>query len=322
MPHGRSHSPERHGRAHEIRATSEDPLLRRQIDELATSIAKMKEHMDVENKKEEKVKRKQEKLELKWREEEMRCAEEQARVEAERRKKREEKKLRQVVEDREQMKKEMRMEISRHIGGLGEKLVYLPERGDHQEAEDKRAAKAKKKVELMSSDDGTDDSYESEVEALSNRTEQLVIFEKRKCVADQPIGDSPPMETLAKRMAKRRLHYKISSISTSSESVRRPLMKRSPTGSIPRRCTTSKKKIPTPPGSCGKLKFVTDTLRVLGKLNVEELKHLCAQEDVRLGAESRKMQIILALTDKCTQVAYGEEEPADEPGESEGDVAQ
>ncbi|GBG86073.1 hypothetical protein CBR_g40975 [Chara braunii] len=121
----------------------------------------MKEHMDNEiKKKEEKAKRKREKLEQKRREEEARLAEVQAREEAERRKKRKEDKLRLEAEAREQMKKEMRTEASKHMGGLREELMYLCERGDHQEEEARRGAKGKKKIEAPASDDEAYNSYE------------------------------------------------------------------------------------------------------------------------------------------------------------------
>ncbi|GBG71444.1 hypothetical protein CBR_g8863 [Chara braunii] len=277
-------------------------MLRRQIDDLTTTIATMKEKLDDESKKKEKkAKCKQEnlKLEQKRREEEARSAEKQARQEAERRKKRKEEKLKKIVEDRELMKKELRMEVFTHMGSLREELPYLRERGAQQAADATRTAKGKKKVVMSSSssDDGTDGSYESDVEALSNQAEQLVISEKRKRGEDLPDGDSLPLETPARKTAKRRLHL----------SVKHPPMKRPPTGRASRRCATSMKKIPAPPRSCGKLKYVIDNLRALGKLNVEDLTRLCAQEGVQLGTECRKMQIILALADKRTQVAYGDE---------------
>ncbi|GBG72473.1 hypothetical protein CBR_g12048 [Chara braunii] len=204
--------------------------------------------------------------------------------------------MRQVAKDREQMKKEMRMELSVHMGGLREQLLGLRDREGLPHSDDARAAKGKQKVEV-SSDEESYGSYESDVDALSNRTEQLIISEKRKRGEDLPIGDTPPLQTLARKTAKRRLHL----------SVRHPPMKRSPVGRTPRRCATTKKKIPAPPGSSGKLKFVTDNLLALGKLNIEELKRLCAQEGVQLGTECRKMPILLALADKRSQVAYGDE---------------
>ncbi|GBG59836.1 hypothetical protein CBR_g66639 [Chara braunii] len=296
---GRSFSPKRQGCLREARATSEDPALRQQIEDLATTIGSVKEHIDAENrKKEEKAKRKQEKEEQKRREEEARREEEQAREAAERRKKRKEVKLRQIAEDREPLKKNMRMEVSMHMGGLREELMFLRERGGQQSTKTPPKAKGKQKIEERSSDEESYGSYESEIEALSNQTEQLGISKKRTRGEDMPLGDSPPMETPAKRTTKRRLHL----------SVTHPPMKRSPVGHTPRRCATTKEKIPAAPRSSGKLKFVTDNLRKLGKMNVEELKRLCAQEDVQLGAECRKMQILLTLTDKRTQMAYKEEE--------------
>ncbi|GBG69968.1 hypothetical protein CBR_g4796 [Chara braunii] len=68
---GRSLSPKPQARQQEPRAASEDPVVKRQIEELAVTITSMKEALDAEKAaKEEKIKRKTEKLERKKREEE------------------------------------------------------------------------------------------------------------------------------------------------------------------------------------------------------------------------------------------------------------
>ncbi|GBG73109.1 hypothetical protein CBR_g12825 [Chara braunii] len=65
-----------------------------------------------------------------------------------------------------------------------------------------------------------------------------------------------------------------------------------------------RRKIPAAPGSVGKLKFVTDNLRQLGNMTVDELKSICLLEDVIY--DGKKMQVILAITEKRTLMAYGD----------------
>ncbi|GBG83398.1 hypothetical protein CBR_g37112 [Chara braunii] len=266
------------------RAASEDPALRSQVNELASSIAMMKRIFEAEKaKKAEKAKRKQEKLELKKREKEERQAAEEARQAATRKAMKEEEKLRKDAEDRERMRKEMRMKISMHIGNLKDELHGVFERHSKESAKGKKI----KKIEAGSSSEEDHESYGSDVDSLSNKIERLAITEKRKWCADKPVGDSPPMETPAKRTAKRRLQL----------GCRHPSMKRTSPLKTPTRRTASKK-IPAAKGYIGKLKFVTENLRELGDLNVDELERICVLEDV--AYEGKKMQAILAITKKHT----------------------
>ncbi|GBG65434.1 hypothetical protein CBR_g50794 [Chara braunii] len=80
-------------------------------------------------------------------------------------------------------------------------------------------------------------------------------------------------------------------------------MKKTPLRKTP---SAGRRKIPTAPGSVGKQKVVTDNLRDLENMNVVELKRICLAEGVEY--EGKKMQVILAITEKRTQDAYGEEE--------------
>ncbi|GBG73181.1 hypothetical protein CBR_g12899 [Chara braunii] len=190
------------------------------------------------------------------------------------------------------------MQISLHMGGLREEWQHKFDRK-------KGADKGKKKAEDNSSGDASHEAEDSDVEGLSNKTEQLVISEKRKRAADIPVGDSPPMVTPAKRTAKRRLHL----------SCRHPPLKKSPRRTTPFKTPSKKKKIPAPPGSCGKLRYVTDNLRELGLLNMEDLRRICQDEDVPF--DGRKMQTILAIAEKRSMVAYGSNEEEDVVGQEE-----
>ncbi|GBG84746.1 hypothetical protein CBR_g39124 [Chara braunii] len=88
-------------------------------------------------------------------------------------------------------------------------------------------------------------------------------------------------------------------------------------------------KIPTSPGSVGKLKIVTENLRELRNMIVDELKRICLSEESVY--EGKKMEAILAIVENRTQQAYGEEElrgleqemgdnPTDEVNEEEVDA--
>ncbi|GBG83332.1 hypothetical protein CBR_g37045 [Chara braunii] len=285
---GRSTSPRQFTRQPEPRAMTEDPAMTRKLEDLAASMAAMKEVIEAENAaKEEKRKRKTEKLERKRLKEEEAWLAEEARLAEQKRLARKEEKLRKEEEARENMRKELLMEISIRMGQLDESLQQRYERDLREKM------KGKQQVVEYSSDEESVDSHGSDVDALSRKTEQLVISEKRKWGADLPIDDSPPMETPAKRVAKRRLQL----------GCRHQPLKKSPPYKTP---LTSRKKIPAAPGSVGKLRFITDNLRQLGNMNVDELKRICIAEGVEY--EGKKMQAILALAEKRTVVAYGEEE--------------
>ncbi|GBG74807.1 hypothetical protein CBR_g19318 [Chara braunii] len=301
MTRGRSLSPRQQLRYPEPRASSEDSAVKRQIEELVASMAMMKEVFDAETAaKEEKRKKTMEKLERRKEEEEAQAAEE-ACVASQRRAERKEAKLRKEEEDRRLLRKELLMELSLRMGKLDESLQHRYER------EVMERAKGKHKAIVSSSDDDDADSYESEVELLSRKTEKLVISEKRKRGAEKQVGDSAPMVTPAKRTAKQRLQL----------DCRHQLMKKTPPRKIP---GTGQRKIPVAPGTIGKLKFVTDNVRELGDMTVEELKKICQTEDVEY--EGTKMQAILAIAEKRTHIAFGEEEVKvqdEETGENQVD---
>ncbi|GBG75086.1 hypothetical protein CBR_g19599 [Chara braunii] len=133
----------------------------------------------------------------------------------------------------------------------------------------KNVKKGKAKVQEPEDSDelyASNDSDRGEVEALSNKTGNLTIKEKRKRSGEKETGDSPPMETPKKRHGKQG------------------------------------RKIPATIGPIGRLKYVTENLRDLADLTVDELKQICKTEDVQW--EGKKMQTILAIANKRTQVAY------------------
>ncbi|GBG85726.1 hypothetical protein CBR_g40453 [Chara braunii] len=156
----------------------------------------MKEGLDVvKSEKEEKKKRKMEKQERLERDEEERLTTEEARQTTIRQAERKEEKLRKEMEKREALRKEMLMEISLHMGRLGESLQSRYER------DVKARVKGKQRVVVSSSDDDYAEFYDSDVDTLSCQTEKLVITEKRTWSTEKPVGDSPPMQTPAKRVA-------------------------------------------------------------------------------------------------------------------------
>ncbi|GBG64281.1 hypothetical protein CBR_g41201 [Chara braunii] len=277
---GRSTSPTYHDKTGERRSASEDPAVRKQLEDLASSIAGMKSFIDAEQqRKEDKARAKMEK--------EMRAREEKERVLRE-----EEERL---TKERRLKKKERRKET---LGGGGPGgVAERPSHGDPH-----AYGKRKEKVPVHAS--AEEDSHEfegSEIEALSEQAERLIISEKRKRGADRTIGDSPPMETPAKRTAShgaldpKRLLL----------SVRRQPMKTPPTKKTPRsrRGKWGAKKVPASPDMMG---FVTDNIRDLGERNIEELKHICREESVPFEG-LKKMDMILAITEKRSNAAFNTE---------------
>ncbi|GBG83187.1 hypothetical protein CBR_g36803 [Chara braunii] len=195
---GRSTSPRHQGPQQVPRALSEDPALRRQVEDMASMLASMKEYHEAEQaKKEARAKRKLEKQEQKRREEEERAATEEKQLVKQRRAMRKEEKMRKEAEQREKMAKELKKQISISLGDLREELQHRIDRAAVEKV------KGKKKIEVHSSDEGSYESHDSDVDTLSSKMEQLVISEKRKRSVEKPVGDSPPMVTAAKRIAKR-----------------------------------------------------------------------------------------------------------------------
>ncbi|GBG76749.1 hypothetical protein CBR_g22965 [Chara braunii] len=134
------------------------------------------------------------------------------------------------------------------------------------------------------------------------------IKEKRKRSAEKQVGDSPPMVTPANRTTKLgTLNPKRLQLSCGCQAMKKTPKKKSPMQSSLKK----KKKIPAGTGEMGKLRYVTDTLRELGSLNVDELKLVCRAEDVPY--EGKKMETILAITEKRTQTAYGSNKDVNEP---------
>ncbi|GBG66982.1 hypothetical protein CBR_g74668 [Chara braunii] len=262
---GRSLSPRQHFRHPEPRVVSEDPTVKRQIEELAASMAAMKEAYDAEIAAKEAKKKKQEKLERKKREEEEAKAAEEARLAERRRIARKEEKLQKEEEDRRLLRKELLTEFSLRMGQLDESLQRRYERDLRERM------KGKQKARAASSDDEDARSYESDVDILSRKTEWLVITNKRKRSAEKVVDDNPPMETPAKRTAKRRLQLGCR---------HQPMKKTSPLKTPRRTSGTGKRKL----------------------------------------AGLSKMQAILAIVEKRTQiVAYGDVEarrPEEETGEN------
>ncbi|GBG71517.1 hypothetical protein CBR_g8934 [Chara braunii] len=320
MIRGRSLSPNRQPPAHGKRSMSEDLVAKQQLVDLASSIASMREIFDREQeKKNEKARRKQEKKEKEEREKEERLA-------AKRREEKEEK-LRREEKERERFPKEMRimMQISMDLGGLRE---HLQRKIDRVIA----LAKGKGKAEATHSDADSYESGSSDVEALSNQAERLVMSEKRKRGQETVVGDSPPMKTPTKRSAKQGTPDPLRRTKRLQLSCRRPPMKKTPSKMTPQR-SVGMNKIPASVGPMGKLKFVTENLKVLGNMTMDQLKEVCRLEDVQF--ETKKMETILAIADKRAQIAYGSdqedveehevghEDPAAEevaePEENEGD---
>ncbi|GBG86722.1 hypothetical protein CBR_g41786 [Chara braunii] len=269
----------------------------------------MKNYIDIEHaRKEKKEKEKKEREKLKQEEREREQREEEVRLAREKRDEKrrikKEKEKQKEVEFRETMRKELRMEVRRHVGGVCEELHHrllniLPT---------SKTSKGKKKVLVYhSTSDEERNSDNSDVEALSEQAEGLAISEKRKRSAELVIGNSPPMETSAKRRTKRgKLDPKRLVLSCRHPSMKKPPIKKTPVGSH-----MKKRKIPATVGDPGKLRFVIDNLRKLGGMNVDELKQMCREEDVQFEGK-KQMDTILAIIEKRTQVAYATNEEEEE----------
>ncbi|GBG80199.1 hypothetical protein CBR_g30565 [Chara braunii] len=230
--------------------------------------------------------------------------EEEEKIANDRRLKKKEEKKRLEAEDREAMRKDLRMKIRMHMGNVCEEL--------HQCLASAIPTKKKDKGKLpvhASSEEESDEPKGSDVEAVCEQTEELVIKEKRRRSVERPVGDSSPMETPAKRASTR----DVLDPKRLLLSCRRQPFKRSPRKQTPKSLRSARKgkKVSTSPDTMGRLMFVTDNLRELGDRNMKDLKQICSSEDVPYEG-LRKMDMIIAITEKRSQVAYGPE------GEVEG----
>ncbi|GBG68724.1 hypothetical protein CBR_g3266 [Chara braunii] len=256
-----STSPAHHDRSGDRRSALEDPTVRKQLEDLASSLADMKTFIDTEqSRKEEKVRARMEKEKRVREEKERALREEEEKLANERRLKKKEAKKRLEAENREAMRKDLRMEICMHMGNVCEEL--------HQRLASAIPTKKKDKGKLSvhaSFEEESDEPEGSNVEAVWEKTEELAIKEKRKRSVERPLRDSPPMETLAKRASARDVldpkHLLLS--------CRRQPLKQTPNSL---RSERKGKKVPASPGTMGRLMFVTDNLPELGDRNIEDLK--------------------------------------------------
>ncbi|GBG69986.1 hypothetical protein CBR_g4814 [Chara braunii] len=299
VPRGRSTSPGHVTRLVARRSSSEEPVIRKQLEELTSSIASMKNFIDAEQtrkEKDERLKKEEAKREAERVEQLRREAEEQQ-VKERRAKKKEEKK-RKEIEAREALRKELRIEMNQWMGamceGVHDRLLHTMRSED---------TKGKAKLSEYASED-SNYSDDSEIEALSEHTTRLNINDKRKREPDLGVGDSPLVVTPVKRTAKRGvLDPKKLLLSCRHPPLKKPSPKRKTPGTG---SATRRRKIPASPGVLGKLRYVQENLRQLGGLNMEELRAICRSEEVAF--ERKKMDILLAITEKRAYVAYGTNE--------------
>ncbi|GBG87461.1 hypothetical protein CBR_g45519 [Chara braunii] len=281
-PRGRSTSPGHVTRLVARRSSSEEPVIRKQLEELTSSIATPEEGgSEAGGRTCEQLRREAEEQQAK-----------------ERRAKKKEEKKRKEIEAREALRKELHIEMKQQMGamceGVHDRLLHTMRYED---------TKGKAKL----SEYASEDSYysdDSEIEALSEHTTRLNINDKRKREPDLGVGDSPPVVTPVKRTTKRGvLDPKKLLLNYRHPPLKKPSPKKKTLGTG---SATRRRKIPASPGVLGKLRYVQENLRQLGGLNMEELRAICRSEEVAF--EGKKMDILLAITEKRAYVAYDTDE--------------
>ncbi|GBG92450.1 hypothetical protein CBR_g55487 [Chara braunii] len=252
--------------------------LMKKVENLGSSLATMQEFFAKENKKrEEKEQRKKNKLLKKQREqeeEEARRSEEAARQEKQRRKIA---KLREAEEAKQQLRKELRMEVAMAVGGLEEEVCGRVLQTVVQTA---MLQKGKQKVDL---DHGTtgksaSDTEDSEVERINMQTRRMAISEKRKRSTEKAIGDSPPMEQHPKHTPKTP-NLRPVQLSSRLQKATGKKTEKTPKKFTPRQ-GTPKTKIAAMIGVAGRVKFVRENVCQLSELQADELKEICKKEEV------------------------------------------
>ncbi|GBG75830.1 hypothetical protein CBR_g21075 [Chara braunii] len=249
---GQSFSLSQHAKTGTRRSASEEPIITKELEELKSTLANVKAYIDAEQarKDEAKLAKKEKGLRRQEQREREQKEEEECQLKARRAKKKEEKK-RSELEAREAMRKDLGMEIRKHVSGVAKEMKEVLLQS--------LLTKSKGKAQVLSPE-ASEELDDSDAEALSAQ----------------------------------------------ADCRHRPL-KRSPGGVPPVRASCSKKKISATIGPAGKLKYVADNLRDLGQRTVEKLKQICRDEDV-LFSGGKKMDAIMAITEKRAQLAYGSDD--------------
>ncbi|GBG80693.1 hypothetical protein CBR_g31152 [Chara braunii] len=279
--------------------------LKKQVEELGTSLASVQEHLEQENRRrQERERQKQEKIRKKLREEEAKAAQ----AEKERKKIA---KLRATEETRMQMRKEMRMEVAMAVGGLSEHIVGLTEEIQHVRRISTRKVRGKQRALSPTSlnASASSEGEASDVDEISARTGKLQISKKRKRSSEKPVGNNPPVMQQAKRTP-RAAHVKpVRLAGKLQRSVKKSGKKKSGKKKTPARYTprrgTPKTKIAVKIGTVGRAQYICENIWALSEFGADELKDICRKEDVEY---ENKVLATINIVEKRAIEAYGKDE--------------
>ncbi|GBG84416.1 hypothetical protein CBR_g38700 [Chara braunii] len=311
----RSRSPRR-GDWRREPAAQLDRGVTQQISELGRSVAAMKQHFEEEWMREEnRLRRKQEKEEEKRREEEMRIREEEERVIQEKKARKKKERRRKEAESRTELKKDLSMQMVMQLSELEDKFGHRMKQAITGTG--KLPNEKGKEVKRGPACSGSGSESEASItQDLSARTTDLVISEKRKRGPDRVIGNSPPMESPAKRTPKsrrkqatftRRLTRARAKMVKSPGSAKRKTPVRTPLLARKKKVTPLDTGIGTPDlkGSLARYKYRNIMMQELKLLDASELQRICREEGVPYDG---KVDEIFDITDHRTYLKLEIEE--------------
>ncbi|GBG64647.1 hypothetical protein CBR_g45702 [Chara braunii] len=169
-----------------------------------------------------------------------------------------------------------------------------------------KKVKGKKRTDCISDQKSSLDngSSDSETEEIRVKTRKLVISEKRKRGAEQPVEGSPSMMTPAKRTPKTTRDKVAGRSIRAARSKSKLKTKLSP--------YLTRKRSPATPSTTVKLRFKNQAMEELQGLDALELQAICKNEGI---AYNGKVDAIFDIASHRTRKAFDKEEELIEPAE-------
>ncbi|GBG76769.1 hypothetical protein CBR_g22985 [Chara braunii] len=276
----------------------------------------MQQHFEEERiRKENRLRHKQEKEEELKLEEEMQIREEEERAIREEKTRKKKEKRRREAEQKTKLKKDLNMQLVLRFGELEEKFVNKMRQAvvELQKPPSGKGKVVRHEPEYSGS---SGESEASITQELSERTAKLVISEKRKRGPEKAVGNSPPMESPAKRTPKQgrkpatyagRMTQARTKIIKSSGSAKRKTLVRMPLSArkkkilplIPRTVTPDAK------GALARYKYRNLMMMELKQLDASELQRICREKGVSCDG---KVDTIFDIADHRIYLHFGDDQ--------------
>ncbi|GBG61512.1 hypothetical protein CBR_g21854 [Chara braunii] len=279
------------------RASSQEPPLQKQIEELGKSLASVTEFVQNEMARKAEAERAKKEAEVVAQRE---AAEKAAREKKERKRL---EKLRQEELRVAEIDKRVELQVAIRAGEFFDKMEVNYGKGVALG----KQARGKKQIVYLS-DHGSSSGNGSnaiETEEIRKKTKKLAISEKRKRGAELPVEGSPPMMTPAKRTPKVMKDKTTGGSARVTRSKAKVKTKLSP--------YLARIKSPAPPSTFVKLRFKNQAMQELRGLDAQELQGICKNEGIVYNG---KVDAIFDIASHRTRKAFDKEEDPIESGEN------